>query len=169
MVLNIIVATDVDNGFSKDGNIPWRLKTELHYFRKVTLNSIVVMGRKTFETLGNRPLVNRENIVISSTLVEKDGYKVYKSIGAFLQDQSVKNKDIYFIGGKDIYEYAIKNLEIAFIYKTVIHNNYDCDLFFPDICSYKFVNICSPVTFIEDSVIYHHEVYKSSKKRPRDY
>lgn len=160
MFLNIIVATDNNNGFSKDGNIPWNLKKELQYFKQITINNIVVMGRKTFETLGNKPLVNRENIIISSTLIEKEGFKVYKSISYFLEQRKTEKKNIFFIGGKEIYEYAIKYLNISFIYKTVIHKSYECDLFFPDICSYKYKNIISPVTFCEDGIIYHHEVYK---------
>ena len=160
MCLSIIVATDENDGFSKDGGIPWRLKTDLQYFRKITLNNIVVMGRKTFETLGNKPLVNRENVVISSTLHNGDGYVVYPSILSFLQERGNENKTIFFIGGKDIYEFAINNLEISFIYKTVIHKNYECDLFFPKICSDKFANTSSPITFNEDGTNYHHEVYK---------
>jgi dihydrofolate reductase len=121
------------------------------------------MGRKTFETFGNKPLPDRDNIIISSTLVEKKGYyKVYKSIPLFLEDRrNEKKQDVYFIGGKEIYEYAMKNLDITFIYKTVIHKNYECDLFFPDICSYKFTNINSPITFSQGDVLYHHELYRN--------
>jgi dihydrofolate reductase len=163
MCLNIIVATDNKGGFSKDGSMPWNIKNDLQYFKSITLHNIVVMGRKTFETFGNKPLPDRDNIIISSTLVEKKGYyKVYKSIPLFLEDRrNEKKQDVYFIGGKEIYEYAMKNLDITFIYKTVIHKNYECDLFFPDICSYKFTNINSPITFSQGDVLYHHELYRN--------
>jgi dihydrofolate reductase len=163
MCLNIIVATDNNGGFSKDGSMPWNIKNELQYFKSITLHNIIVMGRKTFETLGNKPLPDRDNIIISSTLLEKKGYyKVYKSIPLFLEDRrNEKKQDVYFIGGKEIYEYAMKNLDITFIYKTVIHKNYECDLFFPDICSYKFTNINSPITFSQGDVLYHHELYRN--------
>lgn len=163
MALNLIVATDINNGFSKNGSIPWNIKEDLQYFKKMTLYTTVVMGRKTFETLGNRPLVNRENIVISSTLLEKDGYKVYKSIEDFLKHRVDTSKTVFFIGGKDIYEYALNYLNIDFIYKTVIHKNYECDLTFPNICSYKFNNMSSPVVFTDEDVKFHYEIYKQKK------
>jgi dihydrofolate reductase len=82
--------------------LPWSIKEEMAHFRSITHNQIVVMGQKTFESIG-KPLVNRLNIVISDDLnFKQEGVIVYNDIQKLINDY--KNKHIYIIGGKTIYE-----------------------------------------------------------------
>lgn len=139
---SMIVATDSQNGISKESSIPWKLKKELQFFKDTTTTcpegkqNIIIMGRKTFESMGSRVLPNRMNII----LTRQEGYKVDDAhIFSSLEKatdyiQTIQNKHIVFIiGGQDIYEEALQKLDIQDIYKTVLTNSFECDRFFPDI------------------------------------
>ena len=138
----MIVATDSQNGISKDNKIPWKLKKDLQFFKETTTacptgkQNIIIMGRKTFESMGSRVLPNRINIL----LTRQDGYMVK---GAYVFSclekaidyiDSIQHKHtIFIIGGQEIYEEALEKLDIQTIYKTVLTNSFNCDRFFPDI------------------------------------
>lgn len=72
MDVNLIVAYDINNlGIGKDGQIPWKNKTDMKWFKDVTIgngNNAVVMGRKTWESLGKKPLKDRLNIIVSKSI-----------------------------------------------------------------------------------------------------
>jgi dihydrofolate reductase len=131
-----IMALDVMNGLSKNGNIPWKSKTDMDFFKNKTVNNIVIMGSKTLISLPNsQPLKNRTNIILTN---EKDKYlnkyKTNKLLFFLNFEETLKfinqNKDKYFfvIGGNEIY-----NLFLPFcssIWITRIKKYYNCDLFF---------------------------------------
>jgi dihydrofolate reductase len=106
MSFNIILATDKDYGIAKDHKIPWYFSEDLKHFKKITVNKTVIMGRKTFESIG-KPLPNRENVVITSKANNnelKNGFRFFTSIDQFfsyerriIRDHSV---DYWFIGGE---------------------------------------------------------------------
>ena len=125
--MNIIVAIDDEYGIGKDGKIPWKNSQDLKFFRKTTLESNVIMGRKTFESIG-RPLPQRRNIVISSTLKNIEGVEIVKNLNEALELSQRKG---FIIGGESIYRQALKHIEIDKIYVSKIKRNYDCDTFFP--------------------------------------
>jgi dihydrofolate reductase len=139
---SIIVATDSQNGIAKENAIPWTLKKDLQFFKDTTTNcpegtqNIVVMGRKTFESMGHKLLPNRMNII----LTRQEGYTVegahvFLSLEKAIEFiQTVQNKyRVFVIGGQDIYEEALNKLDIQDIYKTILTNSFQCDRFFPDI------------------------------------
>ena len=66
MKINLIWAQDYNGGIGKEGNIPWYISEDLKHFKKLTQNSIVIMGRKTWDSLPFKPLPSRRNIVLSS-------------------------------------------------------------------------------------------------------
>lgn len=148
--IGIIVAYDDKNAIGKDGKIPWNIPGEQSQFKELTTNNIVVMGRTTYEEIG-KPLPNRVNVIISSRMYQfKDEYSglfIYKYISEFLDDyknsngllskfigKSVKefhNKNIYAIGGKNIFTYFLNIVDI--VYATQIYGDFNGDVFFPDI------------------------------------
>ncbi len=172
MLLSIIVATDLDDGFSKNNTIPWKLKYDLENFRKITTCSdnrkinVLIMGRTTFETLNSKPLKNRINIVLtrSNNISPSNDFYTSNSIEDALQlIQSFSNiNEVFFIGGEEVYKKAF-NLNITTIYKTLVHVNYECDRFFPKICS-EWSNITDKAICSENNVCYHYEIYKKLKK-----
>ena len=78
--INIIVAVADDWAIGRDGDMPWHISADLKYFKRTTLNHTVIMGRRTWESIGCRPLKNRRNIVVSSTLEAGEGFDVAQSL-----------------------------------------------------------------------------------------
>lgn len=101
-MISLIWAQDTNKGIGIDNLLPWSIREEMDHFRNITRNQIVVMGQKTFESIG-KPLVNRLNIVISDDPhFQHENVIVYNDVQKLIHDY--KNKHIYIIGGKTIYE-----------------------------------------------------------------
>jgi len=129
-LINIIVACDENYGIGKDNKIPWYNKEDLKHFYNCTKDSCVIMGRKTWDSIPNKPLKHRDNIVLSKTLIS-DKCKVFGDI--YLLMEYIKKYDIvWIIGGSDIYNLFIKQ-QINYIYITIQKGIYNCDTFFPNI------------------------------------
>ncbi len=139
MSIKIISALSSNFVIGNDGEIPWFIKGELKRFKELTLNHNVVMGRKTFDSIG-KILENRNNIIISknSSLIIKDA-KVVSSFEDALTACDT-SKDIFIIGGSKIYEIALGYSEYLIL--TIIHKNFEGDAFFPkyDLSKWKLVN-----------------------------
>ena len=129
-LINIIVACDENYGIGKDNKIPWNNKEDLKHFYNCTKDSCVVMGRKTWDSIPNKPLKKRDNIVLSKTLVSNE-CKVFGDIG-LLMEYINKYDSVWIIGGSDIYNLFIKQ-QINYIYITIQKGVYNCDTFFPNI------------------------------------
>lgn len=146
-----IVAVDQKFGLAKNGQIPWKSKTDMNFFKTITTNNIVVMGSKTLLSLRNaNPLPNRLNIILTrdpSKFANDDKYKDLDNIlfldeimfKSFVKDPSVLIKEeynkflkndpkIFIIGGEQIYK-AYCNI-CSTIWLTKIKANYECDLIF---------------------------------------
>lgn len=127
-----IVATDEKNGIGKNNQLLCHLPDDLKYFKSLTINNIIVMGRKTYESIG-KPLPNRINVVLSQNPHLKiDGVEVYYNIESLIQKlpQKYPNKKIIIIGGEQIYRLFFPYIQK--IYRTFIHHTFDADAFFPD-------------------------------------
>lgn len=104
-MISLIVAMDKNRLIGLNGNLPWKIPEDLRHFKQTTLGHTIVMGRKTFESIG-RPLPHRENVVISRTLPHTEGVTVVRSFAEVLRFNS-ETKPLYVIGGADIYAMAI--------------------------------------------------------------
>ena len=109
MIISHLVALSNNFVIGVNNDLPWRLKKDLKHFSTYTQDKAIVMGRKTFESIG-RPLPNRKNIVISSTLNALEGIEVVPTLDQGIQTASKWNKDntgsdeIVLIGGGYIFE-----------------------------------------------------------------
>ncbi|MDE5841863.1 MAG: dihydrofolate reductase, partial [Malacoplasma sp.] len=119
---------DLQRGIGKNNTIPWKIKEEMIFFKNTTINKTVVMGKNTFLSI-KKPLVNRKNIVISSTLKNNLESKIiiYQNPNDFLKDYWNCEEEIYIIGGKKIYEFFIPFSQKILISK--LYESYDCDVF----------------------------------------
>jgi dihydrofolate reductase len=129
--MNLIVAVSRNGVIGLNGKMPWHLPKDLQYFKKITLNNTVIMGRFTFEAIG-KPLPNRKNIVLSKKYNAMDGVWVahsWEEISLFIQE----NEQIFVIGGQQIFEQALNQGLIKKIYRTFVHHDFDGDTFFPNI------------------------------------
>lgn len=141
-MINLVVAVDKKFGIGKQGTLPWKLKSEFWYFSNLTKrgfhfignefrlnpdlgNNSVIMGRKTFESIGKRPLKDRRNIIVSRTEQEIETASSLKSAIDLNKDA---NSQIFICGGKRLYEESISFPCRLFL--TVVDGEYDCDTFF---------------------------------------
>ena len=128
MSIKIIAALSTNGVIGDKGKIPWFIRGELKRFKDITMGHNVVMGRKTFESIG-RVLEGRRNIIISNNKsFHADGAIVENSLDLAIS-QCDKSKDIFIIGGSKIYEMALKYCD--YLYLTVIHKSFPGDTFFP--------------------------------------
>lgn len=129
--MNIIVAIADNNAIGKDNQLLWHISEDLRYFKKVTMGATVVMGRKTYESIG-KPLPGRRNIVVSRSLKEITGVEVFASVEAVIEEFKDSAEEVFIIGGGELYRsmlpYASK-LYITFVHVTIP----DADTFFPEI------------------------------------
>ena len=129
-MISIIVAVAENNVIGKDNSLLWHISDDLKYFKKITENHTIIMGRKTYFSLPFRPLKNRRNIVISNSLPEIEGAEVAKSIKEAF-DLCKNENEVFVIGGGEIYKQAINFADK--IYLTKVFANFDGDTFFPKI------------------------------------
>jgi dihydrofolate reductase len=108
-VRGAIFAVSADGVIGLDGKIPWRHPGDLRRFKRVTLGSVVVMGRKTFEERG-KPLPGRRNVVVTRAPIEVPGVEVVPSVDDALA--LAGDADVWFIGGARIYEEAMGHVDV---------------------------------------------------------
>ncbi len=128
MILCSIVATDKNNAIGKNNQLLWHLPADLQFFKKTTMGCPVLMGRKTYESIG-RLLPGRENIIISRSPLAISGAKCFQSIEEAINYCNVYDK-VFVIGGAEIYKQTLPLVSV--IYKTVVNAVFEADTFFPD-------------------------------------
>lgn len=133
MTVNAILAHDDKYGIGKNGKLPWpHNAADMKWFRESTNKGVVVMGRKTWESIGSTKLPNRVNVVVSGSEVEGTPDEKYsgdlRSLIKSLKLQYADRK-IWIIGGANIYEQTLPLCDS--IYLTHIPGDYDCDAFVP--------------------------------------
>lgn len=128
-MISMIVATGKDRVIGQDNQMPWHLPADLAYFKKVTGGHTIVMGRKTFESIG-RSLPNRRNIVLTtSSSFEAEGCEVVHSIADILAIGESET-ELFIIGGSKLYEEMMPYADRLYI--THIHHAFEGDRYFPD-------------------------------------
>jgi len=127
--LNIIVAMDAQRGIGINNTLPWRLPEDLAHFKRLTTGHPIIMGRKTFDSIG-RPLPNRRNIVITRNAEWRhEGVETVGSVEAAIA--AAGEATAYIIGGAEIYQQSLPFADQLII--TEIRKTYACDAFFPEI------------------------------------
>jgi dihydrofolate reductase len=129
MPISIIVAVAQNSAIGKGNQLLWHISEDLKYFKRITSGHTVIMGRKTFESIG-KPLPNRRNIVVSRTLPPQDAPVVVSSLDAALA-LCAADEEAFVIGGGSIYREALPLAHRLYI--TEVHAAYEADTFFPAI------------------------------------
>ncbi len=146
--MNIIVAVSENGVIGLKGKMPWHLPKDLQYFKKVTINHTVIMGKNTYLSIGN-PLPNRKNIVLSKTLESHKNILVASSWDEVFSLIKPDEK-VFIIGGQQIYEQAFEKNLVKSIYRTIVHHNFEGDTFFPHIQWNKWILISSEYSSKDD-------------------
>ncbi|MGL4950866.1 MAG: dihydrofolate reductase [Mycoplasma sp.] len=123
-MLKMILCVDSKNGIGKDNALPWNIKAEMQHFKDTTSGHTVVMGRKTYDSIG-RLLPNRENIIITNQDLKIEGATITNSIDDVLHLS--KTKDVFIIGGQQIYDLFVEHCDELIISR--LEETYDCDTF----------------------------------------
>ena len=154
--VTVIAAISQNRGLGKNNQLLWKIPQDLNFFKTVTSGSPIIMGNKTYYSIG-RPLPNRLNIVVSRTLVQQnikiDGCEIVSSIKEAIAlatsylnlhepiytvssepkelKQSPVEPEIFIIGGAQMYAHALKSNIVDRVLLTEIHQTSDADVFFP--------------------------------------
>tara|TARA_B000000477_G_scaffold41135_1_gene35113 strand:- start:552 stop:1049 length:498 start_codon:yes stop_codon:yes gene_type:complete len=132
LTISHVVAMSNNQVIGINNDLPWSLKDDLAHFKKYTTGKIIIMGRKTFESIG-RPLPNRDNFVISSTLNSVDGVSIFPSLDDALAAANAQNThdEIAIIGGGYLFRDSIN------IFTKLVLTRVNCsiegDVFYPEI------------------------------------
>lgn len=127
-MIALIVAYSKNKVIGKNNKMPWHLPNELKHFKEITMGGAVVMGRKTFESIGE-PLEGRLNIIISTS--KKYSADNLITVGSLNEAfERAKGKDIYISGGAMVYKEALPYCEKLFV--TEIDAHIEGDTFFPE-------------------------------------
>ena len=144
---------DEKRGIGRDNGIPWHIPEDFKHFKELTLNHPIIMGRRTFESLG-RLLPDRTHIVITHDVSDKtsvegliwtdsleSAIEKAKKEKALRQAQDKKESDeIFIIGGGEIFKEALEKNLVDRLYLTIIDGDFGADTFFPDYSGFKETN-----------------------------
>lgn len=129
MKISMIVAADEQNGIGKNNQLLCYLPADLKYFKTLTTGHAILMGRKTFESIG-KPLPNRVNIVVSRNVSVIEGCVVFDTIAAGIEYvKSLNETELFIIGGDSIFKQSLEQTDV--VYLTRIHHTFEADTFFP--------------------------------------
>jgi dihydrofolate reductase len=129
MTVSIVVAISQNHAIGKDNKLLWHLPKDLKHFKEITTGGTVIMGRKTYDSVG-RPLPNRRNIIVTRQQVEITGCEVVNSVEAAL-DLCRDEAEVFIVGGAEIYKLAMPLTDR--IYLTIVHADFEADTYFPEI------------------------------------
>ena len=144
-MISAIVAVDKDWGIGFEGQLLEHLPPDMKYFKETTMGNIVIMGRKTWDSLPVKPLINRHNVIISKSIPEtklpqiitdREDPVTFVQMNSLIQNwEKVKrfsNKDIFIIGGGEIYKQLLPYCDR--VYVTFIGKSHDnVDTYFPSL------------------------------------
>jgi dihydrofolate reductase len=135
MILSAVVATDLNNGIGIHNKLPWHMPADLKFFKTVTMGSPIIMGRKTYESIG-RLLPGRRNVIITRNPNYKvEGAEVYGSIEEAI-DHCKNEEKVFIIGGAEIFNKSMDHMNE--IYRTLVKHEFEVDTFFSGIDENKF-------------------------------
>lgn len=129
--MKLILVMDNDCAIGRGGELLCRLPEDMKHFRETTQSSVVIMGRKTYESFPKRPLPNRENLVLSRSGKPIDGAETFKSVESVLERVKDCNKPVFVIGGAEVYRQLAPYCDEALI--TRVYESFGGDAFFADI------------------------------------
>jgi dihydrofolate reductase len=130
MKLSLIVAMATNRTIGINKQMPWHLSADLKKFKKITMGHPIIMGRKTFESIG-RPLPGRQNIIISRDVnYQQEGCLIFNGLDAAVQYCSDQD-EVFVIGGATLYEVTLERADRLYI--TQINQAFEGDTWFPEI------------------------------------
>jgi dihydrofolate reductase len=167
MIISLVVAASENNVIGKDNKLLWHLPNDMRFFKNTTWAMPVIMGRKTFDSLG-KPLTGRTNIVITRQKNWKaDGVKVVKSLDqGIIVAAETDAREAFVIGGGEIFNQSIQRAQKIFL--TRVHTVIEGDTFFPEV-NEKHWKLMSNLDFEADekhAFAYSFQIWESNLATP---
>lgn len=160
-MISLIAAVGKNNELGLDNHLIFNIPGDLKFFRNTTLGKTVIMGRKTYESIG-KPLPKRINIVVSNSLKETDGITIINSLEEVLEKYLNSEEEVFIIGGESLYNYFINYAQN--IYLTKVYANAVADKYFPSFDE----NIYNQTLLgenKENNLEYKHILYRRKNER----
>ena len=160
-MISLIAAVGKNNELGLDNHLIFNIPGDLKFFRNTTLGKTVVMGRKTYESIG-KPLPKRINIVVSNSLKETDGVTIINSFEEVLEKYLNSEEEVFIIGGESLYNYFINYAQN--IYLTKVYANAAADKYFPSFDENNY-NQTLLGENKENNLEYKHILYRRKNER----
>jgi dihydrofolate reductase len=166
-MIKLIVAKGSNDVIGKDNDLIWHLPADMRFFTQSTKGNIVIMGRRNWDSipLKYRPLSDRINVVITrDESFKHHDCEVFNTIeDALFHYKRISEKDVYIIGGGQIYDYAVKHDLVDEMLITFIDEAFEGDTWFPKIDESKWTKECILVHKKDEKNAYDFKVWKYSK------
>jgi dihydrofolate reductase len=128
MSISYIVAMDIQQAIGLGNDLPWRLPADLAYFKKTTMDHTILMGRKTYESIG-KPLPNRTNVILTQNKnYHAEGCLIVHSVEEAVEQ--FKNEEVFVIGGAEVFQLFMSAVDRLYI--TLIEHEFEADTYFPE-------------------------------------
>ncbi len=160
-MISLIAAVGKNNELGLDNHLIFNIPGDLKFFRNTTLGKTVIMGRKTYESIG-KPLPKRINIVVSNSLKETDGITIINSFEDVLEKYLNSEEEVFIIGGESLYNYFINYAQN--IYLTKVYANAVADKYFPSFDENNY-NQTLLGENKENNLEYKHILYRRKNER----
>lgn len=156
-------AQDENGIIGNQGTLPWSLPNDLKYFKKMTQEKAIVMGRKTFEGMNKRPLPNRINIILTTDQsYQAEGVKIMHTVDEVLTFAKSYEKDTIITGGTAVFKSFMPFVDV--LYKTIIHAEFEGDTVIPTIDWNEWKLVQSEVGLVDERNKYPHDFETYCKK-----
>ena len=160
-MISLIAAVGKNNELGLDNHLIFNIPGDLKFFRNTTIGKTVIMGRKTYESIG-KPLPKRINIVVSNSLKETDGITIINSFEDVLEKYLNSEEEAFIIGGERLYNYFINYAQN--IYLTKVYANAVADKYFPSFDENNY-NQTLLGENKENNLEYKHILYRRKNER----
>lgn len=144
--ISIIAAVDKQFGLGKNNQLLCYLPADLKYFKEITMGKSLIMGRKTYDSIG-KPLPGRQNIIISRQMTSVPGTDIVSSLDEAISLAGL-GEEIMIIGGASIYEQALPLVDT--LYLTHIEHQFDADVWFPETDWSKWIQVHKEIKMADD-------------------
>ena len=164
MVVSIIVATSLNHAIGKDNQLLWHLPADLKFFKNTTMGCPVIMGRKTFQSIG-RTLPGRKNVVITRDKTFNADNQFDILVVSSIDEALVKmhsEKEVFIIGGGEIYKQSMDLVDN--IYLTVVNTRVEADVYFPMIDLHQFHLVWEEAHDADEKNIFSYTFQKFERK-----
>ncbi len=160
MQIALVVAMSENRVIGKDNQLPWHLPNDLRHFKNITQGKTILMGRKTYESIG-RPLPHRKNIVMTRDKnYQAEGIIVVNSIKQAIMEVSAE-EEVFVIGGGELFAELMD--KASRIYLTVVHADIEGDVFFPPIDTVKWTETSREDHFADEKHAYDYSFFTLKK------